>query len=114
MNIEFQKSYLYKHGFDLNEFVTNHQTIYRVIEEYKDDRLTKQQRLELLNRDFELDVSIDDQTVIWSLYARQTETTEQRDTRVKGATEHNQKLAHTLNKSINDVYNEVKSHFSTM
>ena len=113
MNIEFQKIYLHKQGFDLNEFVTNHQTICHVNEEYEDDGLTKQQRMDLLNRDFGLGVALDDQTVIWTLYSYHTETTKQRDARVNCAKEHNQKLAQTLCKSINDAYAEVKSYFST-
>jgi len=82
-------------GFDVREFPRTQQTFMNVVEQHYDNEVTKEQRIEMLNRDFVLSTD-ENGYVVWELLEPYLESVEDRNKRVNPAKSHNAEVLQNL------------------
>jgi len=91
----YDRMVLSRLGFDVREFPRTQQIFMNVVEQHYDKDVTKEQRIEMLNRDFVLSTD-ENGYVVWELLEPYLESIEDRDERVNSANSHNAEVLQNL------------------
>lgn len=91
----FDRMVLANLGFDVREFPRTQQLLMKVVEQHYDNEVTKEQRIEMVNRDFVLSTD-ENGYVVWELLEPYLESVEDRDERVNLAQSHNTEVLQNL------------------
>jgi hypothetical protein len=117
----FDRMVLANLGFDVREFPRTQQLLMKVVEQHYDNEVTKEQRIEMVNRDFVLS-SDEFGYVVWELLEPYLESVEDRDARVNPAQTHNAEVLKNLKSGLsnrpenqNDIdrYNAMVAYYNT-
>ena len=118
---QYDRMVLSRLGFDVREFPRTQQTFMNVVEQHYDNEVTKEQRIEMLNRDFVLSTD-ENGYVVWELLEPYLESDEDRDARVNPAQTHNAEVLKNLKSGLsnrpenqNDIdrYNAMVAYYNT-
>lgn len=92
---QYDRMVLSRLGFDVREFPRTQQIFMNVIEQHYDHEMTKEQRIEMVNRDFVLSTD-ENGYVVWELLEPYLESVEDRDERVNLTQSHNTEVLQNL------------------